>query len=70
MIILYGFLGVIVALPLIAIIRTWFIKAPAAAPRNTCVPEEIQNMYAEKLGDMVRIETLSKKEGEDRIVVI
>ena len=62
---LYAVLGIILVLLLVAVVRTFTIKAPAKidyTPQNS--PEELKTAE-EKLGDMIRIPTVSKHEHED-----
>lgn len=65
---LYVILGVLVliaVLLLIAVIRTFAIKAPEIKDCGTAVTEEEKELCAKKLGDMVRVPTVSKNENED-----
>ena len=57
--------GAFILLLLVAFIRTFFIKAPKYTPRTVEFPQAEMDAYAEKLGDMIRIPTVSKKEDED-----
>ena len=63
--ILFGILGVLAALLLIAVIRTFAIKAPAPASCATEITPEELSLCAEKLGAMVRVPTVSRREDED-----
>ena len=63
--ILLGILGVLAALLLIAVIRTFAIKAPAPASCATEITPEELSLCAEKLGAMVRVPTVSRREDED-----
>ena len=57
--------GIIVLLLLIAVLRTLAIKAPERKESDfVCTPEEF-DLCAEKLGAMVRIPSVSKREDED-----
>jgi len=49
----------------IAAVRTMRIKAPAPAPCNTVITEEECAVAAQKLGAMVRVPSVSKREDED-----
>lgn len=63
--VLLAVLGVLLALLLIAVIRTVMIKAPA---RISCAPEYTQEELEtaqEKLGAMIRVPTVSRHENED-----
>ena len=63
--IILGILAVFVVLLGIAVIRTLMIKAPEVKKCETEIsPEEIE-IAAKKLGDMVRVPTVSKREDED-----
>ena len=62
---LLGLLAVIIILLGIAVVRTLLIKAPAPAVCDTVITEEECAIAAEKLGAMVRIPTVSKREDED-----
>ncbi len=63
--IIFGILGIIAVLLGIAVIRTLMIKAPEIGECKTEItPEEIETA-AKKLGDMVRVPTVSKNEDED-----
>ncbi len=58
-------LGVLAVLLGIAVVRAWMIKAPAPeAYTPACTQEEIDTA-AQKLGDMIRVPTVSKHEHED-----
>jgi len=61
----YIFLGIIAVLLAVALIRTLTIKAPATSARNMEFPAAQLDAYAEKMGDMIRIPTVSKAEHED-----
>ena len=63
--ILYGVLGGVALLLAVAVIRTLLIKAPAVTPRSADFPREKLDGYAEKMRDMIRVETVSKGEDED-----
>ena len=57
--------GIIVLLLLIAVLRTLAIKAPARTPSDfVCTPEEFDRCV-DKLGAMIRIPSVSKREDED-----
>jgi len=62
---LLGLLAVLIVLLGIAVVRTLLIKAPAPAPCDTVITDEECAIAAEKLGAMVRIPTVSKREDED-----
>ena len=65
MIIVYILLGILTALLLTAVVRTLLIKAPAAAPYTPeCTQQELDTA-AQKLGAMVRVPSVSKREDED-----
>lgn len=62
---LYTAGGILVILLAVALIRTLLIKAPARISYTPeCSPEEFKTAE-EKLGDMIRIPTVSKHESED-----
>ncbi|MBQ3531547.1 MAG: M20/M25/M40 family metallo-hydrolase [Oscillospiraceae bacterium] len=63
--IIFGVLGIIAVLLIIAVIRTLSIKAPAIGECKTEITEEEIEIAAKKLGDMVRVPTVSKNEDED-----
>ncbi|MBQ2302596.1 MAG: hypothetical protein II254_05060, partial [Oscillospiraceae bacterium] len=63
--IIFGILGIIAVLLGIAVIRTLMIKAPAIGECKTKISEEEIETAAKKLGDMVRVPTVSKNEDED-----
>ena len=63
--IIFGVLGIIALLLIIAVIRTLSIKAPAIGECKTKISEEEIEIAAKKLGDMVRVPTVSKNEDED-----
>ena len=63
--ILYTLLGVIAALLGISVIRTLLMKAPKMQPRSLDFPQEQLDDYAQKMCDMIRVETVSKREDED-----
>ena len=58
-------LAVIVILLGIAVVRTLMIKAPEITPCTTEISEEECAIAAEKLGAMVRVPSVSKREDED-----
>ena len=62
---LLGLLAVIAVLLGIAVVRTLMIKAPTAAICDTVITDEECATAAEKLGAMVRVPTVSKREDED-----
>ncbi len=65
MIVVYIALGLLALLLLAAVIRTAAIKAPAPVSYTPeCTPEEIETA-ARKMGDMIRIPTVSRHEHED-----
>lgn len=63
--VILGVLALIAVLLLIAVIRTFAIKAPEIKDCGTAVTEEEKELCAKKLGDMVRVPTVSKNENED-----
>ena len=63
--ILYALLGVVALLLGIAVIRTLLMKAPKVTPRPLDFPQEQLDDYAQKMCDMIRVETVSKREDED-----
>lgn len=63
--IILGIFAVIAVLLIIAVIRTLMIKAPAIGECKTEITEEETEIAAKKLGDMVRVPTVSKNEDED-----
>lgn len=65
MTVLYCVLALIAVLLGIAVVRTLLMKAPKVCPRTVDFPQEVMDSYAEKLGDMIRVETVSKREDED-----
>ena len=62
---LLGLLAMIVVLLSIAVIRTLMIKAPTPVPCDTIITEEECAIAAQKLGAMVRVPSVSKREDED-----
>ena len=62
---LYALLGIIALLLGIAVIRTLLIKAPKVTPRPQDFSQEQLDNYAKKMQDMIRVETVSKREDED-----
>ena len=62
---LYAVLGLIAALLIVAVIRAFAIKAPARVSYTPQFSQESLTLCADKLGAMVRIPTVSKREGED-----
>ena len=66
--IIFGILGIIAVLLGIAVIRTLMIKAPEIGECKTEItPEEIETA-AKKLGDMVRVPTVSKNAPKLKVV--
>ena len=63
--ILLGILGLLLALLLIAVVRTLRIKAPDRAKCETVITQQELDTAAVKLGAMVRIPCVSKHENED-----
>ena len=57
--------GIIALLLGIAVIRTFLIKAPAPGAKDAQFPQELLDGYAQSMGDMIRIPTVSKAEDED-----
>lgn len=62
---LLGLLAVILVLLGIAVVRTLMIKASAPASCDTVITEEECAIAAQKLGAMVRVPSVSKREDED-----
>ncbi len=65
---LYVFLGLLALIAVllgIAVLRTLMIKAPAITPCDTVISEEECAIAARKLGAMVRVPSVSKREDED-----
>ncbi len=63
--VIFGILGIIAVLLIIAVVRTLMIKAPAIGECKTEITPEECETAAKKLGDMVRVPTVSKNEDED-----
>lgn len=63
--IIYALLGVIGLLLTVAVIRTLLMKAPKTESRPLDFPQEQLDDYAQKMCDMIRVETVSKGEDED-----
>ena len=63
--VLIGILVLIAVLVGIAAIRTLMIKAPSIGECKTEITAEEMDIAAKKLGDMVRVPTVSKNEDED-----
>ncbi len=63
--VILGVLALIAVLLLVAVIRTFAIKAPEIKDCGTAVTEEEKELCAKKLGEMVRVPTVSKNEDED-----
>ena len=63
--IILGLLVIVVVLLGIAVVRTLMIKAPEIIPCTTQIREEECAIAAEKLGAMVRVPSVSKREDED-----
>ena len=63
--ILLGLLAIILVLLGIAVVRTLMIKAPAPNTCDTVITEEECATAAKKLGAMVRVPSVSKREDED-----
>ena len=63
--IIYALLGVIGLLLTVAVIRTLLMKAPKTGSRPLDFPQEQLDDYAQKMCDMIRVETVSKGEDED-----
>ena len=61
----YCILGLVLLLLAIAVVRTIRIKAPAAAPRSIDFDSAVLDSYAQTMGDMIRVPTVSKSETED-----
>ena len=62
---LYALPGIVALLLGIAVIRTLLIKAPKVNPRPQDFSQEQLDDYAGKMRDMIRVETVSKREDED-----
>ncbi|MBQ6801510.1 MAG: M20/M25/M40 family metallo-hydrolase, partial [Oscillospiraceae bacterium] len=60
-----GIIAVLAVLILVAVVRTLMIKAPEVAECKTKITQEEMDTCAQKLGDMVRVPTVSKNEDED-----
>jgi len=64
-----GYLLILPAIPLIllliAVVRTLLIKAPTPQPAATACSQEEFDTCVEKLGAMIRVPTVSKREDED-----
>ena len=58
-------LGLIAALLAVALIRAMACKAAPAPQPEENLPQDLADSYARKLGDMIRIPTVSKAEDED-----
>lgn len=58
-------LGLIAALLAVALIRAMACKAAPAPQPEENIPQDLADTYARKLGDMIRIPTVSKAEDED-----
>lgn len=65
MYVLIAVVAAIVVLLGIAVVRTFAIKAPEPAPCDTCLTGEELDLCARKLGQMVRVPTVSRREDED-----
>ncbi len=63
--ILLGLLALLAILVLVAVIRTLLMKAPAPAVCENVYPQQTLDMCAEKLGALVRVPSVSKREDED-----
>ena len=63
--ILLGLLALIAVLLGIAVVRTFAIKAPAPGACNTVITDDECAIAARKLGAMVQVPTVSKREDED-----
>ena len=62
---LLSLLAVIAVLLAIAVVRTLLIKAPAPIPCETVITDEECQIAAQKLGAMVQVPSVSKREDED-----
>ena len=58
-------LGIVALLLGIAVIRTFLIKAPAPGAKDAQFSQTMLDDYAQTMGDMIRIPTVSKSEEED-----
>ena len=63
--VLLGLLALIVLLLCVAVVRTLLIKAPAPDACHTAITEEECAVAAAKLGAMVQVPTVSRREDED-----
>ena len=63
--VILGILALIAVLMAVAVIRTLMIKAPEIKKCDTEITKEETDICAQKLGDMVRVPTVSKNEDED-----
>lgn len=62
---LLGILALLLVLVLIAVVRTLKMKASAPVPCETAFSQEELDLCADKLGAMVRVPTVSRREDED-----
>ena len=65
MIVLYILLGLLGVLLAIALIHALAMKAPKVSPRPMDFDQALLDDYAQKMGDMIRVSTVSKAEDED-----
>ena len=61
----FGLLAVVAILLGVAVVRTLLIKAPAPAVCDTVITDEECAIAAEKLGAMIRVPSVSRREDED-----
>ena len=61
----YYVLGLVLLLLAIAVVRTLRIKAPTVQPRSIDFDSAVLDSYAQTMGDMIRVPTVSKSETED-----
>ena len=68
---LYGLLGlvsVLVALLMIAVIRTLFLKAPKSSTINLKIDDKMKRVYAEGLAQLIQFKTIASKTKQDQSV--
>ncbi len=61
----YCVLGLVLLLLAIVVVRALRIKAPTVQPRGIVFDSAVLDSYAQTMGDMIRIPTVSKSEAED-----
>ena len=57
--------AILAAVLAVALVRAILCKAPPAVQPEESIPQSLSDSYAQKLGDMIRIPTVSKAEDED-----